>query len=78
MVRYYLHAQPTKGSPCNASRLTPHASRLTPHASRKKYSVNKAFTLAETLIALGILGLIATFTIPKVMTEMTWVINKAR
>jgi type II secretory pathway pseudopilin PulG len=30
------------------------------------------------LIALGILGLIATFTIPKVMTEMTWVINKAK
>lgn len=28
----------------------------------------KAFTLAELLIALAILGVIATFTIPKVLT----------
>ena len=49
------------------SRLTPHASRLTPHASRQKYSRSLAFTLSELLIALGIIGLIATFTIPKVL-----------
>lgn len=31
----------------------------------------KAFTLAELLIALGILGVIATFTIPKVLQSQT-------
>ena len=32
---------------------------------------NKGFTLAELLIALAILGVIATFTIPKVLTSST-------
>ncbi len=42
-------------------------SRLTPHASRKKVSRSLAFTISELLIALGIIGLIATFTVPKVL-----------
>jgi prepilin-type N-terminal cleavage/methylation domain-containing protein len=36
------------------------------------------FTLSELLIALSILGLIATFTVPKVMTHMTWSANKTK
>lgn len=32
------------------------------------YSFNKGFTLAELLVALAILGIIATFTIPKLLT----------
>jgi type II secretory pathway pseudopilin PulG len=40
---------------------------LTPHASRKKVSRSLAFTISELLIALGIIGLIATFTVPKVL-----------
>lgn len=34
---------------------------------RPKHSAKTGFTLAELLIALGILGVIATFTIPKVL-----------
>jgi prepilin-type N-terminal cleavage/methylation domain-containing protein len=38
---------------------------LPPPKSRKRF---KGFTLAELLIALAILGVIATFTIPKIIT----------
>jgi prepilin-type N-terminal cleavage/methylation domain-containing protein len=43
---------------------------LKPQASSKKCSVNKAFTLVETLIVLAVMGLIVTFTVPKVIHEM--------
>jgi prepilin-type N-terminal cleavage/methylation domain-containing protein len=43
----------------------PHASRLT-----QKYSVNKAFTLTELLVALAVLGLITSFIIPKVISDI--------
>jgi prepilin-type N-terminal cleavage/methylation domain-containing protein len=43
-----------------------------PQASslKQKYSVNKAFTLAETLIVLAVMGLLVTFTVPKVIHEV--------
>jgi prepilin-type N-terminal cleavage/methylation domain-containing protein len=36
----------------------------------KRHNAAKGFTLSELLIALAILGLIATFTIPKVLTSV--------
>jgi prepilin-type N-terminal cleavage/methylation domain-containing protein len=38
--------------------------------SRLKPRANKAFTLTELLIALGILGLIATFALPPIMNNL--------
>jgi prepilin-type N-terminal cleavage/methylation domain-containing protein len=40
------------------------------HAMTKRHNAAKGFTLSELLIALAILGLIATFTIPKVLTSV--------
>jgi prepilin-type N-terminal cleavage/methylation domain-containing protein len=52
-----------------ASSLKPQASSLKPQASslKQKYSPKRGFTLAELLVTLSIIGLIATFTIPKVL-----------
>jgi prepilin-type N-terminal cleavage/methylation domain-containing protein len=40
------------------------------------YSGSKAFTLSELLISLAILGLIATFTVPKVIANIDVTLNK--
>lgn len=50
---------------------------LTSHVSRIKYSISKAFTVTEMLIALAILGLIAAFTVPKVIGQIDLSIKKA-
>jgi prepilin-type N-terminal cleavage/methylation domain-containing protein len=36
------------------------------------YRIRKGFTLAELLVSLAVLGVIATFTIPKVLTSVTY------
>ena len=38
-----------------------------PYLKPYRHSKSLAFTVSELLIALGILGLIATFTVPKVL-----------
>jgi prepilin-type N-terminal cleavage/methylation domain-containing protein len=39
------------------------------HSSRSRQSASRGFTLAELLISLAILGIIATFTIPKILNS---------
>jgi prepilin-type N-terminal cleavage/methylation domain-containing protein len=60
--------------------LKPQASSLKPQASSLKVKYNKsiAFTLTELLITLGIIGLIATFTIPSVIKNIDEAQNNAK
>ena len=61
----------------HVSRLTSHVSRLTSHVSRAKVYRKKGFSLAELLVVVGILGLIATFTVPTIIRNIEQAHEKA-